>query len=173
MKGCTDRSSLAPKPPPTAVGMMRTCVGRDAENLRDVVAIHIGRLRAGLDFDAVADAAREAGLRLDIGVLDEAGLERALDDDVGRRERRRDVAARDAAAGQNIAGAARMDPLGAPAASASSSVVSAGSGLPRSPGKSRGRAAASPRPRRRPARPPRRESARRSRRARADRRKAG
>ena len=56
---------------------------RDAENLRDVVAVHIGRLRAGLDFDAVADAPREAGLGLDIGVLDEAGLELALDDDVG------------------------------------------------------------------------------------------
>ena len=79
---------------------------RDAENFRDVVAVHIGRLGAGLDFDAVADAAREARLRLDIGVLDEAGLERALDDDIGGRETRLDVAARDAPAGQNIAGAA-------------------------------------------------------------------
>ena len=55
---------------------------RDAENLRDVVAIHVGRLRAGLDFDAIADASRKAGFRLDIGVLDEAGLERALDDEI-------------------------------------------------------------------------------------------
>ena len=55
---------------------------RDAENFRDVVAIHIGRLRAGLDFDAIADASGEAGFRLDIGVLDEAGLEGALDDEI-------------------------------------------------------------------------------------------
>ena len=85
MNGCTERSSLAPKPPPTAVGRMRTCSGAMPEDLGDVVAVHVGRLRAGLDLDAVADAPREAGLRLDIGVLDEPGLERAFDDDVGVR----------------------------------------------------------------------------------------
>ena len=58
-----------------------------------------------------ADAAREAGLRLDIGVLDEAGLEFALDHDIGRRESRLDVAARDAPARQDIAGPAGMNAL--------------------------------------------------------------
>ena len=70
-----------PKPPPTAVGMMRTALRRDAEDRGDVVAVHVGRLGAGLDLDAVADAPGKAGLGLDIGVLDEAGLEGALDDD--------------------------------------------------------------------------------------------
>ncbi len=88
---------------------MRTSSRRDAEDLGDVVAVHIGRLGAGLDFDAVADAAREAGLRLDIGVLDEAGLELALDDDVGGGQTRLDIAARDPPARQDVAGPVRMD----------------------------------------------------------------
>ena len=45
---------------------------RDAEDGRNVVAIHVRRLRARLDFDAVANAASKACLRFDIGVLDEA-----------------------------------------------------------------------------------------------------
>ena len=84
---------------------------RDAEDFRDVVAVHIGRLGAGLDFDALAHAAREAGLRFDIGVLDEAGLEFALDHDIGGRETRLDIAARDAPARQDIAGPAGMNAL--------------------------------------------------------------
>ena len=95
---------MDPKPPPTAVGMMRTCLGRDPEDSGDAVAVHIGRLGAGLHFDAVADAAREARLRLDIGVFDEAGLERAFDEDVGARQRGLDIAAHDAAAREDVAG---------------------------------------------------------------------
>ena len=75
MKGCSDRSSLPPKPPPTALGMMRTWSGASPRIGGDLVAVHIGRLGAGEDLDAVADAAGIAGLGLDIGVLDEAGLE--------------------------------------------------------------------------------------------------
>ncbi len=62
---------------------MRTASGAMPENSGDVVAVHIGRLGAGLHLDAVADAAGEAGLGLDIGMLDEAGLEGPFDDDVG------------------------------------------------------------------------------------------
>ena len=83
MKGCTDRSSLAPKPPPTAVGNDAHFFGRDAENPGDVVAIHIGRLGAGLHFDAVADATGKTRFGLDVGVLDKTGLENPFDDDVG------------------------------------------------------------------------------------------
>ena len=86
---------------------------RDAQDFRDVVAIHIGRLRAGLNFDAVADAACEARLGLDVGVLDETRLEGAFDDDIGGRERRHRVAARDAPAGQDVARAARVNAFGA------------------------------------------------------------
>ena len=84
---------MAPKPPPTAVGRMRTASGAMPENAGDAVAIHVGRLGAGLHLDAIADAAGEARLRLDIGVLDEAGLERAFDHDVGRSERAFRIAA--------------------------------------------------------------------------------
>ena len=82
MKGWTDRSSFEPKPAADRGRDDAHLRRRDAENFRDVVAIHVRRLRAGLDFDAIADASRKAGFRLDIGVLDEAGLERALDDEI-------------------------------------------------------------------------------------------
>ena len=71
---------------------------REAKDRRDIVAIHVGRLRAGGDLHAVADAPRKARFRLDIGVLDEAGLERAFDDDVGFGKRSIDIALADAAA---------------------------------------------------------------------------
>ena len=111
MKGWTDRSSFEPKSAADRGRDDAHLRRRDAENFRDVVAIHVGRLRAGLDFDAIADASGKAGFRLDIGVLDEAGLEGALDDEIRGRQARRDVAARDAPAGQDIAGAASVDPL--------------------------------------------------------------
>ncbi len=67
---------------------MRTASGAMPRMPAIAVAIHIRRLGAGLHLDAIADAAREAGFRLDIGVLDEAGLEGAFNHDVGRRQRR-------------------------------------------------------------------------------------
>ena len=51
--GCTDTSSLPPKPPPQAVGRMRTRDCVDAEHARGLLAVHVGRLRAGGDLDAV------------------------------------------------------------------------------------------------------------------------
>ena len=49
--GCTETSSLPPKPPPQAVGRMRTRVGCEAEHARRLLAVHVGRLRAGRDLD--------------------------------------------------------------------------------------------------------------------------
>ena len=68
---------------------MRTCSGVDAEHARGLVAVHVGRLRAGGDLHPLADRHGVAGLRLDIGVLDERGLEAALDRRGGRRRGRR------------------------------------------------------------------------------------
>ena len=88
-------------------------LGRDAQDLRNVVAIHIGRLRAGLDLDAVADAASKARLGLDIGVLDKARLESAFDHDIRRGEARCDIAARHPSGRQDVTGAARVNTFGA------------------------------------------------------------
>ena len=51
--GCTDTSSLPPKPPPQAVGRMRTRAAVDAQHARRLLPVHVGRLRAGGDLDAV------------------------------------------------------------------------------------------------------------------------
>ena len=83
-------------------------LGRDAEDLGHVVAVHVGRLGAGVDLDAVADAAGEAGLGLDRRVFHEAGLERALGRRGRGRERRLDVAPHDAPAREDVAGPPRM-----------------------------------------------------------------
>ena len=87
--------------------------GRDAENRRNAVAIHIGGLRTGLDLDTIADAASETRLGLDVRVLDETCLEDAFDDDVRRGKGRRSVAARHTSAGQDVAGAMRVNAFGA------------------------------------------------------------
>ena len=102
--GCTDRSSLPPKPPPHRGRHDAHLLGRDAEDRREFVAVHVRRLRAGDDFDAVADAARVAGFRLDIGVLDETRAHRDLGMRRAGAQRRRDVAARHPAAAQHVAG---------------------------------------------------------------------
>jgi hypothetical protein len=70
---------------------------RKAEHQRQLVAIHVGRLRAGEDLDTVADAARVSGLRFDIGMLDETRPELALGNRRRRGECRLDIAAEDAA----------------------------------------------------------------------------
>ena len=77
VRGWTDRSSLPPKPPPTEVGMIRTSVTGMPRIRSDLVAVHVGGLGAGDDFDAVADAAcgvrsRPRGFYRP-GVFDEAG----------------------------------------------------------------------------------------------------
>ena len=58
-----------------------------AEHVGDLVPVHMRRLGGGRDLQPVADPARPARLGLDIGVLDESGLEAALDDDVRFGER--------------------------------------------------------------------------------------
>ena len=63
-------------------------VDGQAEHVGDLVPVHMRRLGGGRDLQPAAGAARPARLGLDIGVLDEGGLEAALDDDVGFGERR-------------------------------------------------------------------------------------
>jgi hypothetical protein len=53
-------------------------LGPEPHHVRDLVAIHIGRLGGDMDFDAVAHPLGPACLGLDIGVLDESRLEHAL-----------------------------------------------------------------------------------------------
>ena len=53
-------------------------LGPEPHDDRHLVAVHVGRLGRDMDFDAIADPLGPAGLGLDIGVLDEGGLEHAL-----------------------------------------------------------------------------------------------
>ena len=132
--GCTETSSLPPKPPPQAVGRMRTRDCVDAQHACRLLPVHVGRLRAGGDLDAirpVADGHGVAGLRLDVGVLDEGGLEAALG-----------VAAASACPAatsphlrlprvSTLSGDVRRAPAGAPGANAASMPDDGGSGCPR------------------------------------------
>ena len=171
--GCTERSSLAPKPPPTAEGRMRTRSRRQAEDAR--------RCRRG---PCRAPGCRRgsrrvspsqpggAGLGLDIGVLDEAGAELALGDvRGGRRAPASTSPRRDAALDQQVAGPVGVDERRA-GASRGGGVGERRAAAPRRPGSrevERRRRVA----RRRRAPPPRRGSAPRPRRAPAGRRRAG
>ena len=91
--------------------------GAIASTLRDLVAVHVGRLRAGEDADpaqrrAAAPRLDDLGvarLGLDVGVLDVARLEgRARRRSRRGGERRIDVAADDAAAAEHVVGIARV-----------------------------------------------------------------
>src|SRR5438309_9946822 len=64
----------------------------DVQDFCDVGAIHVGRLRARLNFDAVSDAPREARFRFNISVLDEAGLVFVSNDDIRVAQRPLDLA---------------------------------------------------------------------------------
>jgi hypothetical protein len=104
VSGWTERSSLPPKPPPTAVGMIRTSLGGNAEDGGDLVAVHVGGLGAGDDLDAVTDAAGVAGLGFDVGMLDEAGACFDIGAGCGGCECGFDVAGGYFAAAQDVAG---------------------------------------------------------------------
>jgi hypothetical protein len=54
-------------------------LGPQPHDDRHLVAVHVGRLGRDMDLDAIAHALGPAGLGLDIGVLDEGGLEHVLD----------------------------------------------------------------------------------------------
>ena len=84
-------------------------IGGDSEKLRDVGAIHIGRLRASLNLDLVADTSCETRLRFDVGVLDEAGFEFAFHDGVGLGQRFFYIAPHHASADQHVLRAMGMD----------------------------------------------------------------
>ena len=78
--------------------------GGESQHARHFVAVHAGRLGGDEDFDPVADAAGEPGFGLDVGVLDEAGFERAFGDRGAGGHRRRGVTATDPAFDQEVAG---------------------------------------------------------------------
>ena len=83
--GCTDRSSFDPNASTHRCGNDSHLLRRSPQNLRDVGAIHIRRLRAGLNLDAITHPPREPRLRLDVGVLDKSRFIFAFNDDVGFR----------------------------------------------------------------------------------------
>ncbi len=100
---------LAAEPAAHRRGNDADLVSRETEHAGQLVAVHIGRLRAGENLDAISDAPGITGLGLDIGVLDEAGFERAVDDRRGSGERGVDIAAPDAAGDQDIVGMRLME----------------------------------------------------------------
>ena len=86
-----------------------SALGQTQDRL-ELDAIHVWGLRRHLHLDPVADAFRVPGLGLDVRVLDEAGLEDALDLDLRRRERVVQVAAAHVAADQDVPLACVVDP---------------------------------------------------------------
>ena len=78
ISGWTEEVELAAEPAAAGGGHDAHLRGLEPHHARDLVAVHIGRLGGDVDLDAVANALGPAGFRLDIGMLDEGGLERAL-----------------------------------------------------------------------------------------------
>ena len=109
MKGCTDEVELGAETAADRSRQYSHLLGRDPQNLGDAVAIQIGRLGAGLDFDAVPHAPGKTGLRFDISVLDKTRLKNSVDDDVAVFQTDFDVAAHDPADGEHVVGAMRME----------------------------------------------------------------
>ena len=101
---------------------------RDAQHARGLVAVEIGRLRRDVDLDPLADAARPAGLGLDVGMLDEGRGELALGDRRALRERGLAVARADDAPRSADCRACRPAPAARLSAVAASRSVTAGSG---------------------------------------------
>ncbi len=77
-------------------------VGRDAEHARHLAPVEIGALGRDGDLDAVTLAHRPAGLGLEIGMLDEAGLEVELGGDGGGSQSGVDIAGIQRALGQHV-----------------------------------------------------------------------
>jgi hypothetical protein len=92
--------------------MMRTC-SRAMPRIFATSSIHIWGLSAGLNLDTITDAAREARLGLNIGMLDETRLESAFDNNVGRGEARHCVATGHATTRQDVAGTVRVNAFSA------------------------------------------------------------
>ena len=90
-------------------------VRADAEDQRDLVAVHVRRLGADRELDPVADAARDAGLGLDVRVLDERRLDLDLRGHrrASRAQRRRRRGA-SAAADEDVAGRGVVQRAGRP-----------------------------------------------------------
>ena len=82
---------------------------RQVQDLRQVVAMLERILGRDVHFHRVALALRPAGLRLDIGMLDEAGLVFGLGDVRGTGQRGLDIAAGDAAVGEDVLVLAGVD----------------------------------------------------------------
>ena len=93
------------------MGLIRTASLGQTQDRLELGPVHVRRLRRHLYLDPIADAFRGARFRLDVGVLDEAGLEDALDLDLRGGERLVQVAAPDVAADQDVA-VARVVELG-------------------------------------------------------------
>ena len=84
-------------------------LGRQTQHPRGVVAVHHRRLGAGADHEGLALQPGGAGLGLDIGVLDEGGLDPRLGEVRGPGQRRLHVAAAHRAGDEDVALAPVME----------------------------------------------------------------
>ena len=84
-------------------------LGRNPQNLRDIRAIHVRRLRARLNLDRIPDASRESRLGLDVGVLHKSSFVHALDHNLCLCQRLVHIPADHAPADQNVVVALRMN----------------------------------------------------------------
>ena len=83
--------------------------GSNPQKLRDIRAVHVWRLGAGLDLDLIADAPGKSRFRLDASMLDEAGFKFAFHDRVRFGQRFLYIASHHAPASQHVLRAMSMD----------------------------------------------------------------
>ena len=81
----------------------------NAENRGDIAAIHIGRLRAGLNFHSVTDSPSEPRLGFYVGVFHKSRVISTFCYDVGLGQSLVDVPSHNPSAHQNISWAVVMD----------------------------------------------------------------
>ena len=101
---------LAPEPTADRRGLDPDAFLGQTQDRLELGPVHVRGLRRHLHLDPVADALGVSGLGFDVRVLDEAGLEDALDLDLRGRERAVQVAAPNVAADQDVAVARVVEP---------------------------------------------------------------
>src|SRR5277367_2445469 len=85
------------------------CFGGNPQKLRNIGTVHVGRLRARLYFDLIADASGESCFGLDARMLDESGFKLTFYNRFGCGQGLLYIASHHASASQDILHAMRMD----------------------------------------------------------------